>query len=126
MLIKLLLNIVSGTLGIYLAYRFVPGVFFSGDIKTLLIIGCVLGIINLFIKPILKIISLPLRIITFGLFSLIINMGLVWLMEIIFNQNLDIRGIIPLFWTTIIVCGLNIIFKLFIPKKLRKYNRHAY
>jgi putative membrane protein len=120
MFIRLLFNIVSGILGIYLAYRFVPGVFFSGDIKTLLIIGCVLGVVNFFLKPILKIISLPLRIITFGLFTLIINMGLVWLMEIIFNQNLDIKGIIPLFWTTIIVCALNFFFKLIIPKNFKK------
>ncbi|OGZ19339.1 MAG: hypothetical protein A3F95_01115 [Candidatus Nealsonbacteria bacterium RIFCSPLOWO2_12_FULL_39_31] len=120
MLIKLLFNVIAGTLGIYLAYRFVPGVFFSGNIKTLIIIGCILGIINLFIKPILKIISLPLRIITFGLFTLFINMGLVWLMEIIFNQNLDIKGIIPLFWTTIIICALNFFFRLFFPKKLKK------
>jgi len=120
MFVRLIFNIIAGTLGIYLAFRFVPGVYFSGDIKTLLIIGCVLGIINFFIKPILKIISLPLRIITFGLFTLIINMAMVWLMEIIFNQNLDIKGIIPLFWATIIVCGLNLIFRLFIPKNLKR------
>jgi len=120
MIIKLLFNIISGILGIYLAYRFVPGVYFFGDIKTLIIIGCVLGIINLFIKPILKIVSLPLRILTLGLFTLLINMGLVWLMEVIFSRNLDIKGIIPLFWATLIICGLNFFFRLFFPKKLRK------
>jgi len=84
---KLLFHIISGILGIYLAVKFVPGVEFTGNFQMLLIIGAVLGLVNFFIKPILKTISLPIRILTLGLFSLIINMAMVWLIEILFPES---------------------------------------
>lgn len=114
---KLFFHIISGILGLFLAAKFVPGVEFMGDYKMLLIIGGVLGIINFFIKPILKVISLPIRILTLGLFSLVINMGLVWLIEILFPKELEITGFLPLFWTTIIIWLLNFFFGLYNSKK---------
>lgn len=114
---KLLFHIVSGVLGLFLASRFVPGVEFFGNYKTLFITGAAIGLVNFLIKPALKAISLPLRIITLGLFGLIINMLMVWLIEIIFPENLEIIGIIPLFWTTVIIWALNFFFGLVSDKK---------
>jgi len=104
----LFLQIIAGILGIFLAERFVPGVSFTGDWKTLIIAGGILGLLNLFIKPILKIITIPLRILTFGLFGLVINMLIVWVTDIIFPE-LIIRGIVPLFLTSVIVWGISLI-----------------
>ncbi len=117
MLTRLLFHILAGILGLFLAARFVPGVEFFGTVKMLLLIGSILGLINFFIKPILKTISLPLRFLTFGLFSLVINMGLVWLVEILFPKELEITGLIPLFYTTVIIWGLNLIFGLYNNKR---------
>jgi len=114
---KLFFHIISGVLGLFLAAKFVPGVEFMGTYKMLLIIGGVLGLINFFIKPILKKATWPLRILTFGLFSLVINMGLVWLIEILFPRDLEITGLIPLFWTTIIISLLNFFFGLYSGKR---------
>jgi len=119
---KLLFHIISGILGIYLAVKFVPGVEFTGNFQMLLIIGAVLGLVNFFIKPILKAISLPIRILTLGLFSLIINMAMVWLIEILFPESLDIKGLIPLFWTTVIIWILNFFFGLYNPRRRRRVN----
>jgi len=99
---NLLFQIIGGILSFWLAVKFVPGVEFIGEIKYLVLAGAFLGLINFFIKPILKIITLPLRVLTLGLFSLIINMGLIWFVDIIFPE-LIIPGLVPLFWTTLIV-----------------------
>jgi putative membrane protein len=104
----LFLQIIAGILGIFLAERFVPGVSFTGDWKALIIAGGILGLLNLFIKPILKIITIPLRILTFGLFGLVINMLIVWVTDIIFPE-LVIRGILPLFLTSVITWGISLI-----------------
>ncbi len=114
---KLLFHIISGALGLFLAAKFVSGVEFYGTFLMLLIIGGVLGLINFFLKPILKAVSLPLRILTFGLFSLVINMGLVLLIEILFPKDLEITGLLPLFWTTVIIWALNFLFGLYVPRK---------
>jgi len=112
MLQKITLQIVVGIIGIWLATEFVNGVSLSGDIKTLILIGVIIGLINTFIKPVVKLITLPITIITLGLFSLVINMALVWVVDIIFIE-LVIVGILPLLWTTLILWGLSNLPKLF-------------
>jgi putative membrane protein len=111
-MLKFLFNIICGILGLYLAKTFVPGVSFNGPFINLAVIGACLGAANFFIKPILKTITLPIRIITLGLFNLIINMGLVFAAEIIFSRDLEINGLIALFWTTVIIWILNFLFGL--------------
>lgn len=115
---KLLFHIISGILGLYLAARFVPGVEFYGPYKALFLIGVILGLVNFFIKPIIKAITLPLTILTLGLFSLVINMLIVWIVaDVLFPQDLEIHGIVPLFWSTIIIWALNLFFGLYNHKK---------
>lgn len=118
MVSKLFFQIIAAILGIFLATKFIPGVEFFGSVEILLLAGGILGLVNFFIKPILKAISLPLRILSFGLFSLVINMVLVWLVvDVLFPETLEIKGLIPLFWTTVIVWALNLTLETYTPKK---------
>jgi len=112
----LFLQIAAGILGIFLAQRYAPGVEFIGNWQTLVLAGVILGLINFFIKPILKTITLPLRILTFGLFGLVINMGIVWLVDIIFPE-LIIPGFVALFWTSLIVWGISFILIKWMPAR---------
>jgi putative membrane protein len=113
---RLVSQIFAGILGFWLAIKFIPGVEFADSWQVLVLAGLVLGIINFFIKPIFKIITLPLRILTFGLFGLVINMGMVWIVTLIFPK-LKIVGLLPLFLTSIVIWALNLIFPFLIPKK---------
>jgi putative membrane protein len=113
-MIKLLLHIISAGLGLFIAAKFVPGVDFFGSYFMLGVVGAIMGLVNFFIKPALKAISLPIRILTLGLFSLVINMGLVWLVaDVVFPDVLEISGIIPLFWTTIIIWFLSLLLGIY-------------
>jgi len=118
-------QILISVLAIFLATKFVPGVSlgiipgksvyfgikFTEDWQILIFIGIALGLINFFIKPILNLITLPLRILTFGLFSLIINMAIIFFLDVIFPE-LEISGISALFFTSLIVWALNLFFNL--------------
>ena len=122
---RLFWQIIVGILGIYLGINFVPGVsveippegiIFLGmkltaQWQVIVLIGIVLGLVNFFIKPIFKIVTLPLRILTFGLFGFVINMLMIWLVDIFFPE-LVISGIVPLFWLTIIVWVLSFLLGL--------------
>lgn len=122
---KLLWQIFGGILGIFLAIKFVPGVSleiipgestFFGIILTqnwqiLAEVGSILGLINFFLKPILDKITFPLKILTLGLFSLILNMLIIKFLDILFLE-FKILGIIPLFWTTLIVWLINFLLGL--------------
>lgn len=122
---RLFWHIIGGILGIFLAVKFVPGVsleiilgksvFFGFPLtenwQIFLLVGSILGLINFFIKPILDKITLPLKILTLGLFSLILNMGIIWLLDILFLE-FKILGIYPLFLTTIICWLISILLGL--------------
>lgn len=116
---RLLGNIIVGFLAIYLAILLVPGVeaqgSFEEQIKILFFAGAFLGLVNFFIKPIVNLITFPLRLLTFGLFSLVVNMGMVWIVDIFFPK-LTIEGLGALFWTGFIVWLLS----LFIRKRSAK------
>lgn len=60
---------------------FPNGVRFSGGFAAIVAAGSVLWLANLFIRPILQIISLPITILTLGLFSFIVNAGIVALTD---------------------------------------------
>ena len=113
---KLIFQVIGGILSFWLAVKFVPGVEFVGEIKYLIMAGAFLGLINFFIKPIIKAITFPLRILTLGLFSFIINMAIIWFVDIIFPE-LIIRGLVPLFWTALIVWLVSYFLGLYSPRK---------
>lgn len=109
----LISQILLSTIGLWLAITFVPGVEFTGSWQLLFLAGAILGVLNFFLKPILKKITLPLRIITLGLFGFLINALMVWIVDIFFPE-LIIPGLWPLFWTTLIIWGISyIISRLF-------------
>ncbi|MEK7646385.1 MAG: phage holin family protein [Patescibacteria group bacterium] len=69
---------IVSALAIIIAAYLLPGVAISGLIAAL-IVAVVLGIINVFIKPIIILLTLPINILTLGLFTLVINAALIML-----------------------------------------------
>ncbi len=124
MLGKLFCHIVAGILSLFLANRFITGVAleilpessFLGITLTqywhiLVVIGGILGIINFFIKPILDLITIPLKLLTLGLFSILLNIAIIWFLDILFLE-LTITGLMPLFFTTVIVWATSLFLGL--------------
>lgn len=102
MIQSLLLHILAGIAGLWIALQFISGAEFTGSNQQLLIVGLVLGILNAILKPVLNIITFPIRILTLGLSSLVINLLLVWMLDIFFPE-LTFIGFLPLIQTTLIV-----------------------
>lgn len=100
----------GGIAGIAVARQFVSGVYYN-DLTTLLLVGLILGILNFFIKPVLEVITFPIRLLTLNLFSIVIMMGLVKIADVILPSNqFQITGLISLFWTALIVWIMSILF----------------
>lgn len=76
MIKKTILNIVLNTLSLYLVIRFVDGVAYNESIWLLMFGGLILGLLNSFIKPLIKILAFPLVFLTGGLFLILINAGI--------------------------------------------------
>ncbi len=101
---------IAGIAGIAVSVFFLnPEVFSDGPI-TIILSGLAIGLLFFFIKPLIDLITLPLRILTLNLFSFIIIMFLVWITEVLFSTHLEINGLQNLFWTSLIVLISNILF----------------
>lgn len=83
-MIRFVLRVLIAAAGLWLAARIVPGVAADGW-KTLIIAGFLLGIVNAVVRPVVTVLTLPLTIVTLGLFLLVVNaamIGLVaWLLD---------------------------------------------
>ncbi len=108
MIISFFLHIIANALAILVAARFIPGVVYSYEPLTLIKIALILALINALLKPVLKLVLSPLILITLGLFTVVINIFLIWLV-VYFVPELSINGISAYFWTMIIVSIFNFI-----------------
>jgi putative membrane protein len=106
-----ILHWIISTLAILIAAYLIPGV--TTTILAAIIFAVVLGIINTFIKPIIKILTLPITIITLGLFSLVVN-ALLILLAANFVPDFSVDG----FWSALLFSiVVSLINALFLPKK---------
>jgi putative membrane protein len=72
---QLILRILFSALGLLLIAEFVPGITVNG-LYPAIIAALILGILNAFVRPVLFILTLPITILTLGLFSFVINAAL--------------------------------------------------
>ncbi len=91
----------------YLLPRVLDGVHFN-DFQTAIVFAIVLGLLNIFIKPFLKLIGLPFTILTLGLFSLVINAAVILLADY-FVDGMSIDGF---WWAFIFSIALSVITSL--------------
>ncbi|MCC7054715.1 MAG: phage holin family protein [Gemmatimonadaceae bacterium] len=95
----LLLRLLVTAAALWVATRFVPGISFTGDnYAALLGVALVFGTVNVIVRPILKLLSFPVVLLTLGLFLLVIN-GLMLLLTSFLSARLGfgfhVDGILP-------------------------------
>ena len=88
---KIIFSILINAFALWVVVEILPGVKFEGGIFDYLFAGFVFGLINFSLKPILKILSFPLIVLSFGTFSVLINLFLFWLFDKIL-ESLTIEG----------------------------------
>ena len=74
----LLLKILLMAVAAYFAARLVPGIGID-DAKTAILVALVLALLNAFLKPLLVLLTIPITILTLGLFLLVINILIIFL-----------------------------------------------
>ena len=93
---KIIAKILITALALLIVARFVPGVEVDG-LYTALIAAVVLGALNLVARPVLVLLTLPITIVTLGLFIFVINALLFWFAAS-FIEGFSVSG----FWTALI------------------------
>jgi putative membrane protein len=102
-------------LGLWLATAWVPGVSIDSP-WTLLLAGVLLGVINSVVRPIAILLTLPMTIITLGLFLLVINAAMVALVAWML-PGMHLSGFGAAFWTSILVSLVSMVGSWFVGGK---------
>lgn len=91
---KLLVKFLLFAVAVYLAAYFVPGIEVMG-IKEVIWVSVVLGLLNTFVKPFVKLLTFPINMLTLGLFTIVINAFMVLLCEMFLPESIAVDGFIP-------------------------------
>lgn len=86
---------------------------------TALITALVLAFVNALIRPIILLLTLPINILTLGLFTLVINALMFWFVAS-FVKGFNIDGFWPAFWAALIFSAFSMIINFFVDKKAEK------
>jgi putative membrane protein len=109
--VGIVIRIALNAIAVWVATLIVGGVEITTDstgrkIATLVVVGAILGLVNATIKPVAKLLSLPLLILTLGLFALVINGLLFWLVAAVssaLGAPFHVDGFWAGFWGALVV-----------------------
>lgn len=92
MLQKLIIGIVLNGLALFGVTYILTDIQYTGDIYFFLLGGLVMGILNSIVKPVLKMLTLPLHILTIGISLILLNGVIFWMLDVVID-TLVIQGI---------------------------------
>lgn len=113
---KLLARWLINAIAIGIAVWLVDGIE-AGGLKTILVVAIIFGLVNALIRPILKVLTCPLVILTLGLFIFVINGLMLWLTSAIANSlglDFQVTGIVPAIIGAVIITLVSLLLSIFI------------
>lgn len=113
LLLRLLIN--AGAL--WAATTLVAGISFTGDPVRFLAVALVFGLLNALVRPILRLLSLPLLILTLGLFTFVLNAVILMITGALSERlglGFHVAGFIPAFIGALIVSVVSFVLSIFV------------
>ena len=119
---KLVIRWLIAALALFLAAWIVPGIEVAPNAWWIYaVMAVILGLVNALVRPVLKLLSCGLIILTLGLFTLVINALTLWLASSIavnwFHVDFHVRGFWPAFWGALIVSIATVVMSVLFKDK---------
>ena len=102
---------------LYVATRIVPGVTFAGGWLPFMGVAVVFGVVNAFIRPVARILTFPLVILTLGVFALVVNGLMLWLtssLSAALGLGFHVRGFWAAFWGALVVSLVSTVLSMLV------------
>ena len=115
---RLLLRILINAAALWVATQIVPGVTHTGPWLSLLLVALVFGLLNAFVRPILKLLTCPLILLTLGLFTFVINAIVLWLTSAISESlgiGFHVSGFVAAFLGALVVTVVSVLLTVLMP-----------
>lgn len=118
-LIRLLVNAAA----LWVATRIVPGVSYQGEVLPFLGVALVFGVVNAIIRPITKVLTFPIIILTLGIFIFVINGLMLWLtgsLSTSLGLGFHVTGFWAAFWGALVVSIVSTMLSMFVGDSDRR------
>ncbi|MDO8601719.1 MAG: phage holin family protein [bacterium] len=106
MLRRLIITFIANAIALLAAGYFLPGFNIAGSVLDFALVIAILTLINLIVRPIIRLVLSPLILLTLGLFNIVINGFILYIIDIYFD-TISIDGLVTLLYATIILTILN-------------------
>ena len=119
---RLLINAAA----LWAATRIVPGISFDGEWPTLFVVALVFGVLNVSVRPLLWFMTLPLLIVSLGLFTFVLNAVMLWLTGAVSNWlglGFHVAGFGAAFLGALVVSIVSFMLSLFVASNRRDQRR---
>lgn len=116
---KLILRILINAAAIWLTSMLLAGFSFSGSFLNLIVVAIIFGLVNALIRPIVKLLTLPINVMTLGLFTLVINTAMLllttWLSGSLSLEGGMFASFFNAFIAAIIISIISTVLSWFLP-----------
>lgn len=119
---RFLLRWIINSLAVWAAVSFVPGINWTNDWISLIVLGLILTLVNGIVRPMAKFVGCLPIILTLGLFTLVINAFIFWLtgqIGLAFGMGFTVDGFWPAFLGGLVVSVVSIVMGMFLRDELR-------
>lgn len=123
---QFIVRLAINAFALWCAARYIDGISYTGTWQGLVGLALVFGVVNTFIRPILSFLSFPIRIITLGLFTLVINALMLLLTARIgsaFGIDIHIRGFVAALIGAICVSIVSLVLNAILVSDKRRDER---
>ena len=113
---RLILKLLINAAALWAAGELISGIDLDGDFWTILLVALVFGVVNTFIKPILKVLSFPVIILSLGLFTVVINAAMLGLTAAV-TDALSIANFWSALLGAVVISIVSAVLNTFVPNE---------
>jgi putative membrane protein len=120
---RFLLRLLVTAVSLWVAVAIVPGIVHTGPWYSLIGVALVFGVVNAVIRPILKVLTCPLVLLTLGLFIFVLNALMLWLTGAISDAlglGFRVTGFVPAFLGGLVVGIVSTVLNVFVRDEKKK------
>ena len=126
-MVRLLATLAVNCAGLAAASALIPSINYHHHLGTLILAGLILGLVNLALRPLVILLTLPAVIVSFGIALLFINALMLWVTGRIVS-GFDVRGFLPTVGGALVLWAVNMVLRPWVrvaTRRNRKRRRYA-
>lgn len=119
-MLNLIIRLFVNAVALWVAAQLVGGIQLTTEFWPMLLVAAVFGLVNALIKPVLLLLSLPVMVLTLGIFIFVVNALMLMLTGWLLDPLISVDGFWPALLGSVLISIVSFLFSLFLPEGKRR------